>query len=409
MRKWLAATAGLLVLLSGCTGSSPADEDACEEYLRETLVAPFNTEGECRLVPRVDAAIGHVGIGFDRLGEAGETGYLVDLTTGSSTPIEMPEDAVFAKAHSTRIDDQPVLLVTGYRKAPGADYRPFALGFDPSGEPVLRAEADWTTPTVVPEMRVTSTNVWDQKGVLDIAAKKWTRTDRSLDHTTVEPYRRLQTTPVAMFGGNLVLTVSGDALVTGESRTVQVVGLFAVTPANAVVWQTLDRTGPGSGDRTAVAGYLGAYVLQLTGPDTGPWQIAWYDGETGRPTDPKPADLAGLRGGTAGLVTPGQLIATDDGRYLALATPDTPTNLTAVIDVEAGTVTPITTPSTTSVSAMTNTTAYLSPQHGKKSSVDLASGEQQDLSDDTKLPDLVTDEAALFAVHLHDKTMVVTR
>ncbi|MGJ3508591.1 hypothetical protein [Enemella sp. A6] len=436
-RMRLAAAAGMLVLLSGCVGTpfapgkAPAEPGeaetetggsslpACADDVRERLAPPFDTDGECWQVPRVTAAAGNVGIGFDSDGST-ENAHIVDLGTGSIREIDLPGSATGLQVQVTPVGGTPMFLITGYEHTRGdalnaAGYRPFALGFDLRGStnPAYRAEADWVGEEDSERM-VTSTNVWADSAVLDIAAGKWAEVDPdNLAPREIGPYRHLSTIPdrVAFFGGNLV-HVASERVHLGGGKFALVNGAYAVGQDGSLAWTNLTETpvDPSVRPPKIVAGYLGRHVLLMTAAEEGKWQVAWYDGITGEHATPKPADLAGLGGGTPEFIGQGPLMATADGRHVVLATVGFATDFVAVVDVEAGTATQIASPNDLTFTTVAGNTVYLQTQHGKDSAThDLAAGETKPLPTETLVPFLVTDKVVLFNDDRDDHTLVVTR
>ncbi|NLT30470.1 MAG: hypothetical protein GXX86_08445 [Propionibacterium sp.] len=420
-KPWVAVAAGSVAVMTACSGgvTSPGEDEspepvaeACSEFQRRDLVAPFDTEGDCLLVPKMTVAHGNVGVGFTEypLGS-----YFVDLTTGATTELELPEETREPQAVVAPVNGEPMFLVTGYEYRDGDAFNasgaaPFALGFDLQGDPspIYRATAEWIGHAVT-ERLVTETDVWIWSGALDLESETWTEVRFDGYVSEIEPYTQLDSgDPIAVFGGNLVHSMVSRAR--KDSEQIWVSGLYAVAPDGSIAWTNLTESTEGFDERDVVVGYLGRYVLILTATEDGAWQVAWYDGVTGEKAVPEAADLVGHTGLVPRDTEHLPLVVTDDGAFVVLNARPRYRDLVIGIDVEAGTATTLPSENDLEFTAVDGTTVYLRSSHRHTATYDLTTGEAVPLPESTKIPHLTTDRAVVFENVLDEELdFLVTR
>ena len=179
-------------------------------------------------------------------------------------------------------------------------------------------------------------------------------------------------------GDLLISYVRGIAYEVSENGDTYV-GWLARTFDGAEAWNTVTST-PNEEDLLFAEGpnqmtmLVGPYLLTIAATDENAtaFEVAWLDAATHEAASPSAADLAGVQpviadsgplGGAGALLSP-------DGRHLFTGW----TNGALILDVEAGTVTPVATDFAIQGSAIDDSTVYGSTENGTLT-VDLASGE----------------------------------
>jgi hypothetical protein len=203
--------------------------------------------------------------------------------------------------------------------------------------------------------------------------------------------------------GDLVLSYVRDvAYGDGSPDGVVYDGWQARNPDGSPAWDSIsdtprtDEIVESAGGLTGLPVLVGAYALTVTATDVDntAFEVEWLDAATGGPATPSAADLAGSEAvGVTGDSLATDVVATlaPDGAHLFISWNE----VAIVVDVEAGTATPVESDFAISAQGIDETTVYGTTPNGALT-VDLATAEATPLDDPLRGPVVVNDDYGVF-------------
>ena len=232
------------------------------------------------------------------------------------------------------------------------------------------------TAPINPDITGSTTVVWTDQGVLagnqllKPGATKFVEVTVDTEPVVIGDYD-LDETFVSVSGDTFLSFATGVAYTEGGSEDGDTYNGWVARGADgAQTWDNLKGT-PNTDDSLFGEGpsqmplVIGDYALTVipTDEDYTDYTLAWFDAATGEPATPKPADLTGAQpiGGAAAVMTNNvAALLTPNAKYLFLYW----STLALVIDVEAGTVTRVSSDFEITGTAIDDTTVYGRTENG---------------------------------------------
>jgi hypothetical protein len=204
--------------------------------------------------------------------------------------------------------------------------------------------------------------------------------------------------------GDLVLWYVRDIAYDGTSDGAVYDGWQARKPDGSKAWDSItdvpasDEVVQSAGGLTGLPVLVGGYALTVTATDATntAFEVEWLDAATGAAATPSADDLAGADAlGVLGDSLASDVVAqvAPDGAHVFLSWNE----VAIVVDVEAGTATPVESDFAISAQGIDETAVYGTTPNGALT-VDLATAEATPLEDPLRGPDVVSDDYAVFDI-----------